>query len=42
MSGHVFMNLKNELGGERDKMHNKFDKFNNTKTRMLDSVYHMT
>ena len=22
--------------------HNKFDKFNNTRARMLDSIYHMT
>ena len=51
MSAHVLMNLLNELG-KRDKMRglpsilslfrNKFDKFNNTKARMLDSIYHMT
>ena len=51
MSAHVFLNLLNELG-KRDKMRgllsilslfrNKFNKFNNTGTRMLDSMYHMT
>ena len=44
-------NLLNELG-KRDKMrgllsilfhlHNEFNKFNNTRARMLDSIYHMT
>ena len=51
MSAHVLLNLLNELG-KRDKMrglpstlslfHNKFNKFNNTGARMLDSIYHMT
>ena len=51
ISGHVLLNLLNELG-ERDKMRglssilslfrNEFYKFNNTRARMLDSVYHMT
>ena len=51
MSAHVLLNLLNELG-KRDKMRglpsilslfrNKFDKFNNTRARMLDSIYHMT
>ena len=51
MSAHVILNLLNELG-KRDKMrgltsilslfHNEFNKFNNTKARMLDSIYHMT
>ena len=51
MSAHVLLNLLNELG-ERDKMRglpsilslfrNEFNKFNNTRARMLDSVYHMT
>ena len=51
MSAHVLLNLLNELG-KRDKMRglpsilslfrNAFNKFNNTKTRMLDSIYHMT
>ena len=51
MSAHVLLNLLNELG-KRDKMrglssilflfHNKFNKFNNTRARMLDSIYHMT
>ena len=51
MSAHVLLNLLNELG-KRDKMQglqsilslfrNKFYKFNNTRTRMLDSIYHMT
>ena len=49
MSAHVLLNLLNELG-KRDKMRglpsilslfpNEFNKFNNTKARMLDSIYH--
>ena len=35
MSAHVLLNLLNELG-------NEFNKFNNTRARMLDSIYHMT
>ena len=51
MSAHVLLNLLNELG-KRDKMRclpsilslfrNEFNKFNNTRARMLDSSYHMT
>ena len=51
MSARVLLNLLNELG-KRDKMRglpsilslfrNKFNKFNNTRARMLDSIYHMT
>ena len=51
MSAHVLLNLLNELR-KRDKMrglpiilslfHNKFNKFNNTGARMLDSIYQMT
>ena len=51
MSAHVVLNLLNELG-KRDKMRglpshssffrNEFYKFNNTRARMLDSIYHMT
>ena len=51
MSAHVLLNLLNELG-KSDKMrslpstlllfHNKFNKFNNTGARMLDSIYRMT
>ena len=51
MSAHVLLDLYNELG-KRDKMRglpsilslfrNEFNKFNNTKARMSDSVYHMT
>ena len=51
MSAHVLLNLLNELG-KRDKMRglpsilslfrNKFNKCNNTRARMLDSIYHMT
>ena len=50
MSAHVLLNLLNELG-KRDKMRglpsilslfrNEFNKFNNTRARMLDSFYHM-
>ena len=51
MSSHVLLNLLNELG-KRDKMRdlpsilslfrNEFNKFNNTRARMLESFYHMT
>ena len=51
MSAHVLLNLLNE-SGKRDKMQglpsilsffcNKFNKFNNTRAQMLDSIYHMT
>ena len=48
---HVLLNLLNELE-KRDKMRglpsilslfrNEFNKFNNTRVQMLDSIYHMT
>ena len=51
MSAHVLFNLLNELG-KRDKLRGlpsilspfrkKVNKFNNTRARMLDSIYHMT
>ena len=51
MSAHVLLNLLNELE-KRDKMRglpsilflfcSEFNKFNNTRARMLDSIYHMT
>ena len=51
MSAHLLLNLLNELR-KRDKMRglpsnlsyfrNEFNKFNNTRARMLDSIYHMT
>ena len=51
MTAHVLLNLFKELG-KRDKMRgspsilslfrNKLNKFNNTRARMLDSIYHMT
>ena len=51
MSAHVQLILLNELG-KRDKMRglpsilslfrNEFNKFNNTRARMLDSIYHLT
>ena len=50
MSARVLLTLLNKLG-KRDKMRglqrilslfrNKFNKFNNTRARMLDSIYHM-
>ena len=51
MSAHVLLNLLNELR-KRDKMRglpsilslfrNEFNNFNNTRARMLGSIYHMT
>ena len=51
MSAHVLLNLLHELG-KRDKMRGlpsilslfriKFDKFNKTRARMLDSIYHLS
>ena len=51
MSAHVLLNSLNELG-KRDKMrglpsilflfHNEFNKFNDSRARMLDFIYHMT
>ena len=51
MSSHVLLNLLKELG-KRDKMRalpsilflflNEFNKFDNTRARLLDSIYHMT
>ena len=51
MSAHAFLNLLNEWR-KRDKMRdlpsilslfcNEFNKFNNTRALMLDSIYHMT
>ena len=51
MSAHVLLNLLNK-SGKSDKMGglpsilllfcNKFNEFNNTGARMLDSIYHMT
>ena len=51
MSAHVLVNLFNELR-KIDKMRgfpnilsvfsNEFNKFNNTRAQMLDSIYHMT
>ena len=51
MSAHVLLNLLNELR-KSDKMRgmssilslfrNEFNKFNNSRARMLASIYHMT
>ena len=51
MSAYVLLNLSNELE-KRDKMRglpsmlslfcNKFNKFNKTRARMLEFIYHMT
>ena len=51
MSAPVLLDFLNELG-KRDKMRglpsnlilfrNEFNKFNNTRARMLDSIHHMT
>ena len=44
MSAHVLLNLLNELGlpSILSLFRNELDKFNNTRARMLDSIYHMT
>ena len=47
MSAHVLLNLLNKLGKRGLPsilflFPNKFNKFNNTGARMLDSIYHMT
>ena len=51
MSAHVLLNLLNELGKIDKKARlaehlslfcNELNKFNNTRARMLDSIYHMT
>ena len=51
ISAHVLLNLLNELA-QKYKMrglqsilslfHNEFDKYDKTRTCMLDSIYHMT
>ena len=51
ISAHVLLNILNKLR-KRDKMgglpsilslfHNDFNKFNNARARMLESIYHMT
>ena len=50
MSGHVLLNLLNKLG-KRDNMRgvpsifffcNELNKLNDTRARMLDSIYHLT
>ena len=51
MIAHALLNLLNELR-KRDKMRvlpsilslfrNEFNKFNNTRAKMIDSIYHMT
>ena len=49
MSAHILLNLLSELGKSNTMLglpsilslfRNKFNKFNNTGTRMLDSIYH--
>ena len=42
MSAHVLLNLLSELR-KRDKMRgNEFNKFNNTRAQMLNSIYPLT
>ena len=46
MSAHVLLNLLNEfkmrgLPNILSLFRNEFNKFNNTRARMLDSIYHM-
>ena len=50
MSAHVLLILFNELGKSKMRglpnvlslFRNEFNKFNNTRAGMLDSIYHMT
>ena len=44
MNAHVLLNLLNELGKSVfiSFSCNEFNKFNTTRARMLDSIYHMT
>ena len=46
MSAHVVLNLLNELWKREPRIlslfRNEFNKFNNTRARMLDSIYHVT
>ena len=49
MSAHVLLNLLNELGKKMRGLpsilslfRNEFNSFNNTRARMLDSIYHIT
>ena len=51
MSAHVLLSLLNELGkGDKKRglpsflslFRNEINRFNNTRVRMLDSIYHMT
>ena len=41
MSAHVLSNLLNQLPRILSLFHNEFNKFNNTRARILDSIYHM-
>ena len=42
MGSHVLFNLLNKLGkGIKCEACNTFDKFNSTRVRVLDSIYHM-
>ena len=50
MSAHVLLNLLNEFGKSEimpgllsilSLFRNEFNKFNNTRARMLDSIYHV-
>ena len=44
MSAHVLLKLLNEFGKARilSLFRKEFNKFNNTRAGMLDSIYHMT
>ena len=43
MSSHVLLNLLKELGKAiKCEACNEFNKINNTRARVLDSIYHMT
>ena len=50
ISAHVLLNLLNESGSDKMRglpsilslFRNEFNKFSNTRARMLDYIYHMT
>ena len=42
LSAHVLLNYQMSWGDKMRGFSNEFNKFNNTRAPMLDSIYHMT